>query len=285
MIFYILLLILLIICVLSLDIIENLADNKIAEQSVPASSSKLPVKPDLSSNKAEGEYSNEMINNPERINKERQDVKENKSYSIQPKGMFFDVFDVNCSQPYKRPWACLSIRGNNVNNIPVENCETVCPENFEKKDGKMIPKLTQLSESFANKNYCGITEKNPTPSHYYCIAPCKKNACIKKKYNVFEPWKNQCGQNGFSQVPLNVYYTEKDCMEDNFPCNDLPKDKCLKKSMCGWCTNNSGQGFCFEGTTEGPLDPTIPCVPDREKATNAYIKGNENPFKGVQQDW
>ena len=266
------------------DIHEDLAENKIAPDSVSLSSSKLPVKPDLSSNKPIGQYSNEMINNPARIKRERDDVKENKSYSVQPKGMFYDIFDVNCTQPYKRPWACIMIRGNDVNNLPVENCEGVCPENFEKKGGKMVPKLTHL-ESFSNKKYCEFKSKKPNPSHFYCIAPCKKNACIKKKYNVLEPWKNTCGQNGFSQVPLNVYYTEKECMEDNFPCNNLSKDKCLEKSMCGWCTNNSGQGFCFEGTTEGPLDPTIPCVPDREKGTNAYFKGNENPFKGVQQKW
>lgn len=262
--------------IFNLDVYENLSEGKVPPSNIKPSSPKLPIKPDLSSNKPLGQYSNENINNPERVNKERQDVKENKSYSIQPKDMYFDIFDVNCTQPFKRPWSCLLIKGNNVNNLPIENCQKVCPENFVKKGDKYVPKIEQFKD---------FVSENPYPSHYYCIAPCKKVGCIKKKYNVLDPSKNTCGQNGFSQVPLNVYYSEEDCLEDNFPCNDLPKDKCLLKTQCGWCTNNSGQGICVRGTTSGSLDPKIPCVPDREKGTSAYFKGNADPFKGVQQDW
>lgn len=272
--YYILLIIFLIFILLFIiyktNTYECLSDSTIR---VPPASTTLPITPDLSSNQPLGQYSNKLENNPERISKERQDVKENKSYSVQPKDLFFDIFNINCSQPFGRPWACLLMKGNYVNNLPIENCRRVCPEKFAEEEN------SSKMEGFQD-----FIEENPTPSHYWCITPCKKS-CSKKKYNPLEPWKNTCGQNGFSQVPLNVYLSKEDCEKDNFPCEADNKEECLLSSKCGWCTNNSGKGFCFEGTTEGPLDPTIPCVPDREKGTNAYFKGNEDPFKGVQQTY
>lgn len=237
----------------------------------------LPIKPDLASNKAEGEYSNDLYNDPSRIKAERQDVKENKSYSLQPPEMFFDIFNVNCTKPFERPWNCLLIKGNNVNNLPIEQCQKVCPDKFIKSGEEYEP-----IEQFGN--YLSFMEKDPKPSHFYCYNGCKKN-CTKYKYNPLEPWKNSCGQNGFSQVPLNVYLSEKECLADSLPCEKLDKEQCINNSKCGYCTNNSGQGFCFQGTTEGPLDVTIPCVPDREKPTNAYFNGAPDPFKGIQQSW
>lgn len=275
MLYIILILFLIIILVLYQQTIECLTNENTPESNVPLAPAELPIRPDFSSNQPLGEYSGEFYNDPERVKVERRDVKENKSYSVQPEDLYFDIFNINCTQPFNRPWACLLMKGNYVNNLPIENCRRVCPEKFVKQEEEYIPDVEQFKD---------FVDKKPIPSHYWCITPCKKT-CSKLKYNALEPWKNTCGQNGFSQVPLNTYLSEDECIEDNFPCETKDKDKCLSKSQCGWCTNNSGQGFCFEGTTEGPLDVTIPCVAMREKATNAYFKGHADPFEGVQQSW
>jgi len=257
------------------NLLESLAENRVPISGLPPIKGKLPIKPDMSSNKPLGEYSNELYNQPARVKRERQDILQNKSSSVQPKDMFFDIFNVNCTQPYKRVWSCLLMKGNYVNNLPIENCRHVCPQNFIKQEEEYIPKLEEFKD---------FIEKEPKPKEYWCPTPCKKT-CSPQKYNHLEPWKNTCGQNGFSQVPLNVHLTKEDCMEDAFPCEGKDKDKCLDNSRCGWCINNAGEGICVEGTTEGPLDVTIPCVADRMKATGSYFKGHANPFKGVQQHW
>ena len=307
MILYILLFILLVFTVFSIKTYEFLDEDKVPVTDVPEASAKLPIKADLSSNKPVGEYSGEFINDPERVKKEendvkgnffnshvgkreRLDVKQNKDYSVQPKDLYFDIFNMNCTQPYGRPWACLLYEGNNINNLPIENCERVCPDKFKKgPDGKMIPdvsvpvKIPTLKPDEV-ESFSDFIANPPYPSHYYCYSGCKK-ACIKRKYNPLEPQKNTCGENGFSQAPLDVFLSEEECLNKSMPCGRLDRDQCLSNSKCGYCTNNSGQGFCFESTTEGPLDPTVPCVPDRVSATNGFFKGHLDPFEGIKQSW
>jgi len=309
MIIYILLFILLVIYVFSFKIVEYLDDNKVPDSNIPEVPDKLPIKPDYSSDKPLGQYNNELILNPQRLEKERnsvkgvfteeevkynapnvnqgggffnepvreytrQDILENKSYSDQPEDLYFDIFDINCTQPYNRPWACLLMKGNYINNLPQENCKRVCPDKFASEE-ESIPKIEQFKD---------FISENPQPSHYYCWSYCKKG-CTKHEYNPLEPSKNTCGQNGFSSMPLNVYLSEEKCLAESMPCNELTKDQCLNNGKCGWCTDNSGKGYCFEGTTEGPLDVTIPCVPDRMKPTNSFFKGHLDPFDGIKQSW
>lgn len=286
--------------------IEHLDNNQVPSKNLPSSPTGLPISPNLSSNSNLGQYSNAMFNDPLRtvvlrkdiknkniltpygnlegpktnVNDQLQqnarlDVKENKSYSAQPNDLFFDIFNINCTQPFNRPWACLLMEGNNINTLPQENCRKVCPEKFEKVEEEWVPTIEPFKD---------FVDKEPTPSHFWCIAPCNKK-CQSHKFDPLDVSKNNCGENGFSQVPLNVYLSEKECMNDLFPCDGLNEKECLLDSRCGYCTNNSGQGFCFRGTTEGPLNVTIPCVPDRVKPTNSYFKGNLNPFEGIKQSW
>jgi len=82
----------------------------------------------------------------------REDVLENQNVSVQPKEMYYDIFNTNCVFSYNRPPECLIIKGNYVNKIPNKNCEKVCPDlykkeyNNQKKDEKKINK----KESFTN---------------------------------------------------------------------------------------------------------------------------------------
>jgi len=311
---YILFFILLVLYVFSFNIYEFLD-----EYQDPAST-KLPITPDLSGNQKTPEYSNEFINDPEKIKDERNSIEgpvgpqqaidnstdrpdkffnssqkkidrldnlQNKDSSVQPKDLFFDLFNINCTQPYGRPWACLLYEGNNINNLPLENCERVCPDRFKEENGKKVPDLTvpvKIPTEEYKESFTDFIEEPPYPKHYYCYSYCKKG-CIRRNFNPLEPWKNTCGENGLSQVPLDVFLSKDECIAKNFPCNSLSKEQCLSNQKCGYCTNSSGQGFCFESTTVGPLDPTIPCVPDREKPTNAFFKGHLDPFDGIKQKW
>ena len=221
-------------------------------------------------------YKNTLYINPKKykqLTSDRLDRKQNAYEGIQPEDMYFDIFDVNCVEPIGRPWACLLIKGNTVNNIPRENCKSVCPDKFKKKKAS--------EPEFQIENFKNM-EVPPSPSHYYCYSSCKQG-CTKHKYNPLQPHKNSCGQNGMSQVPLDVYLSEDECMKKSFPCQNLTKDQCLGNPECGWCTNGIGEGQCFQSTPDGPLNLKIPCTPSRQEPTNSFKPGRLNPFEGVGQ--
>lgn len=231
---------------------------------IPKNQNKLPISPNYSSNYPLKNYSKPLFVEPQRY--EELDDKEEIYAGVQPPDSYFDILDINCTQPFKRPWACLLIKGNYVNNIPRKYCKEVCPDKFQEEE----------IESFKN-----FTDK-PFPSHYYCYNFCKKG-CTKHKYNPLEPHKNSCGQNSLSQIPLPVFLSEDKCMEESLPCKNLTKDKCLRNPQCGWCTNGIGQGVCFRSTPEGTFNVKLPCQPSRQKPTNAFKPGRLDPFKGVVQ--
>lgn len=213
-------------------------------------------------------YKNNLFINPkeyQQLTSDRLDRIQNSYEGVQPEDMFFDIFNVNCTESIGRPWSCLLVKGNTVNNIPRDNCKNICPDKF-----------TDVVESFKNM------EIPPSPSHYYCYSSCKQS-CTKHKYNPLEPYKNSCGQNGMSQIPLDVYLSEEQCMKKSFPCKNLSKNECLGKPECGWCTNGIGEGQCFQSTPDGPLNLKIPCTPSRQEPTNSFRPGRLNPFEGVGQ--
>jgi hypothetical protein len=217
-------------------------------------------------------YKNKLFINPEeykQLTNDRLDRQQNSYEGIQPEDMFFDIFNINCTESVKKPWSCLLIKGNTVNSISRDNCKKICPDKFNKSEQEEI-------ESFKNMT------NPPSPSHYYCYSTCKQS-CTKHEYNPLEPHKNSCGQNAISQIPLDVYTSEDDCMKKSFPCRNLSKDECLGKSECGWCTNGIGQGQCFPSTPDGPLNLKIPCTPSRQEMNNSFKTGRLNPFEGVGQ--
>jgi len=110
---------------------------------------------------------------------------------------------------------------------------------------------------------------NPNPS-YYCLEP--DNKCHRYTTDLFHPDRNTCGQNMLSQYPLKTYSTKKDC-EKAIICEKIKnKQSCLKTALCGWCTDENGNGKCVDGTPEGPmrLDKYYYCLPDKKTQENAY---------------
>ena len=205
-------------------------------------------------------YNKNMYINPADFNKYSS---QNKSYSVQPKSMYYNIFDSNCVISYKRPSECLIVKGNYINKIPDKNCSKICPGIFSESES---------IESF--------TDKNKVQTNYWCYETC---GCKKYKYDPIDPSSNNCGNNGISQYPLDVYLTEDECKKKSQPCDGLNEDDCRNTSGCGYCRNNIGQGQCFSSTTEGPLNVTLPCIPDRMKPTNSFSLGRANPFVGISQ--
>ena len=201
----------------------------------------------------------------------REDVLENQNVSIQPKDMFYDVFDTNCVISYNRPWECLIIKGNYVNKIPVKNCKMICPQLYNKQEDQ--------EEEYKKESFTNFIDEN-RQKNYWCYEKC---GCMKHKYDPTDPSKNDCGNNGISQYPLDVYLSEDECNKKSKPCEGLDEDTCKNMAGCGYCRNNVGQGMCFSSTTEGPLNVTLPCIPDRTKPTNSFSLGRANPFEGVSQ--
>lgn len=224
-------------------------------------------KPTLISNKKQTNNDIPIFVNPNNVPDQystRLDVLENQNVSVQPKDMFYDIFDTNCVISYRRPQECLIIKGNYVNKIPNKNCKKVCPTLY--KENK-IEKFTDFIDKNRQKNY-------------WCYEKC---GCMKHKYDPIDPSKNDCGNNGISQYPLDVYLSEDECNKKSMPCQGLDEDTCKNTAGCGYCRNNVGQGQCFSSTTEGPLNVTLPCIPDRMKPTNSFDLGRANPFEGVSQ--
>ena len=200
----------------------------------------------------------------------RQDVLVNQNVSVQPKDMYYDIFDTNCVISYNRPQECLIIKGNYVNKIPDKNCKNVCPDLYNQEEEE----TTNKKESFTN-----FIDDN-RQKYFWCYEKC---GCVKHKYDPTDPSKNTCGDNGISQYPLDVYLSEGQCNKKSKPCEGLDEDECRNTSGCGYCRNNVGQGQCFSSTTEGPLNVKLPCIPDRMKLTNSFSLGRANPFEGVSQ--
>jgi hypothetical protein len=200
----------------------------------------------------------------------REDVLVNQNVSVQPKDMYYDIFDTNCVISYNRPQECLIIKGNYVNRIPDKNCKKVCPSLYKEQEEENKNK---------KENFTNFIDNN-RQKYFWCYEKC---GCVKHKYDPTDPSKNDCGNNGISQYPLDVYLSEDQCNKKSKPCQGLDEDKCRNTSGCGYCRNNVGQGQCFSSTTEGPLNIKLPCIPDRMKPTNSFSLGRENPFEGISQ--
>jgi hypothetical protein len=234
----------------------------------PATQTPFKPTPTLISNEKQTNNQIPIFVNPNNVPNEyatRKDVLENQNVSVQPKDMYYDIFDTNCVFSYNKPPECLIIKGNYVNKIPNKNCEKVCPSLYKKQITK--------------ENFTNFIDDN-RQKYFWCYEKC---GCVKHKYDPTDPSKNTCGDNGISQYPLDVYLSEAQCNKKSNPCEGLDEDECRNTSGCGYCRNNVGQGQCFSSTTEGPLNVKLPCIPDRMKPTNSFSLGRANPFEGVSQ--
>lgn len=149
------------------------------------------------------------------------------------------------------------------------------------KDGINIPFNT--SEKSCNDN-CSNKSKEKCNNkiidkdiYYYCKhgKKCKKyNATIKNRYIS----NNNCGFDKLTNQLILPYLDKESCESSINSCDQYNsggkgmKEKCLKNTNCGYCTNSYGDGKCIEGTASGPLDLQSNC--SQNSKTNKYEYGN-----------
>jgi hypothetical protein len=124
----------------------------------------------------------------------------------------------------------------------------------------------------------------PNKQYYYCID--KNFTCQKHLFDPYHPERNTCGQNMLSQTPIPSYPSLEQC-QSAIRCETiLNKNKCLDVPMCGWCTDESGNGKCVDGTPEGPIRQNIYyyCRPDRKDDINTYTYATPNTYDFEQAE-
>ena len=108
--------------------------------------------------------------------------------------MFFDIFNVNCTESIGIPWSCLLIKGNTVNNIPRNNCKNICPKKFK-----------NVVESFKNTCSCRGAEKqrvkNECESQYRLLV-------ITEVSNHINLFKNSLGDGNIKFIQNNAIIQE-----------------------------------------------------------------------------
>ena len=186
----------------------------------------------------------------------------------------FSNNDPKCIQNSNDQLYCAKLDYNNIDFIPMNNCQDVCPEminrrNLCKTRCPQLLKKKKVIEKFDNF----ISDKD---KKYWCIVGDK---CIDKKYNPLQPEKNSCGIQDIGQMPYEIYLSKKKCEKALDPCSGLSKDECLENYSCGWCTDSLGRGKCTRSTPIGPLDLKPSCIPSNGRKGNRFTNGLANQFK------
>jgi len=126
-------------------------------------------------------------------------------------------------------------------------------------------------------------EKNTNDKiFYYCQKgnKCKRYEGTNRSQYIST---NNCGFDPLTNLLKLPYLDEKSCKKSINVCNSYNdpnlntleiKEKCLKNTSCGFCTNKYGEGKCVEGTAEGPLDLTLFCTLNNNDKNNKYEYGN-----------
>lgn len=162
--------------------------------------------------------------------------------------------------------------------------KNVCSCTFQKDNlgiGFKAPEDACNNTCF-NKNQ---EECDKNEIEYYCK---EENKCVKYKGTNQNKYitMNNCGTDKLTNLIKTPYIDKKSCEKninscDKYNKNNLSnseiKEKCLKDTNCGFCTNQYGEGKCIEGTAEGPLDLNSNCSPNNYKNNNnKYEYGNFN---------
>ena len=135
-----------------------------------------------------------------------------------------------------------------------------------------------------NKNKQNCNPKINKELNYYCK---EGNKCVEYKGTNQNKYisMNNCGTDRLTNLIKTPYIDRESCEKnintcdkyniDNISKSEL-KEKCLKDTKCGFCTNQYGDGKCIEGTAEGPLDLNSNCSLNYKSNENKYEYGNFN---------
>ena len=156
-------------------------------------------------------------------------------------------------------------------NIPYKAPETAC-------NNECINK---------NPNEC---VKNNNEINYYCKLNGK---CVEYKGTNQANFisLNNCGTDKLTNEIILPYLSKEDCEGSLNICDSFnkseyseseKKEKCLKNTQCGFCTNKFGQGKCVQGTAEGPLDLNDDCAYNFQNSENKYTYG-DFLFSGINK--
>lgn len=141
---------------------------------------------------------------------------------------------------------------------------------------------TACNNNCFGKNNSECNSKINNELFYYCKEGDK---CIKYKGSNQNKYisTNNCGFDTLTNLIKLPYIDKETCEKSINTCNSYNnktsnaqiKEKCLKNTECGFCTNQFGTGKCVEGTAEGPLDLNLNCSPNNFKNNNnKYEYGN-----------
>ena len=135
------------------------------------------------------------------------------------------------------------------------------------------PKNFNKSNLYFYKNKCTCDKQNKIFNRLKnkdIITPNKNSIwCRELDYCTFYNDRKTCPNDNLSQTKNKTFKTENECM-NNFKCFNLSKNKCLKKTGCGWHNNT-----CFESTPIGTYNLRRNFLADDIKS---FKYGQSNPY-------
>ncbi len=139
--------------------------------------------------------------------------------------------------------------------------------------------------SFLPKEKCLLLSPNLKQPKYYCNigGKCYERTATIKNNQISA---NNCGLDSLNNQLLLPYTSLEECEgrinvcdKYNDPKYSLSEKKslCMSDNRCGFCTNNTNDGKCIEGTASGPLDlqKYYYCDPSRTEGTYEYKYGDQ----------
>ncbi len=158
---------------------------------------------------------------------------------------------------YSEPDCC----DRQCSNLPKEKCLLLSsdlkqPKYYCNIGGKCYEKIATIRNNEISANNCGLDSlNNQLLLPYTSLAECEGRINVCDKYN--DP---------------SYTLTQK-------------KTYCLSDNRCGFCTNNTNDGKCIEGTASGPLDlqKYYYCDPSRTEGSNEYTYGNQAQALNVSE--
>lgn len=85
--------------------------------------------------------------------------------------------------------------------------------------------------------------------------------------------------NNILDIPITGYQTKAECLANNDICQQYSNDKnkCIKQTNCGYCTNDKNQGMCLSGTPSGPINLKYKCQQSGHKS-NDFTMGHPDEY-------
>ncbi len=147
--------------------------------------------------------------------------------------------------------------------------------------------------SLLPKEKCLMLSPDLKQPKYYCNigGTCYERTATIRNNQISA---NNCGLDALNNQLLLPHTTLQECQGTVTVCDKYNDPKytltekrtlCLSDNRCGFCTNNTNDGKCIEGTASGPLDllKYYYCDPSRTEGTYEYKYGDQADALNVSQ--